>query len=137
MQQRHSDEARDAPMWSSLVESTRVDARAANCSCAAAYGVAGTVTQVIGEPPPGESPDKTYTRRSPIRRWSLSAQAGDDGSSTLDLIWRVVTEPTRCASMPRCLQMPREAPRSVAYVPLAPGVQRSADNAKANERNMA
>ncbi|HEU5076457.1 MAG TPA: translocation/assembly module TamB domain-containing protein, partial [Polyangiaceae bacterium] len=52
--------------------------------------VTARVTQAIGEPPPGQSPDRTFLTVDLrlFRRWSLSAQVGDEGGSSLDLIWR-------------------------------------------------
>ncbi len=52
--------------------------------------VTARVTQAIGEPAPGQSPDRTFLTLDfrLFRRWSLSAQVGDEGGSTLDLIWR-------------------------------------------------
>lgn len=48
------------------------------------------VTRAIGEPVPGESPDRTFlTLELRLKRsWALSAIIGDHGASTLDLIWR-------------------------------------------------
>jgi len=48
------------------------------------------VTRAIGEPVPGESPDRTFlTLELRLKRsWALSAIVGDHGASTLDLIWR-------------------------------------------------
>ena len=48
------------------------------------------VTQAIGEAPPGQSPDRTFLTVDLrlFKRWSLSAQVGDEGGSSLDLIWR-------------------------------------------------
>jgi translocation and assembly module TamB len=48
------------------------------------------VTRAIGEPVPGESPDRTFlTLELRLKRsWALSAVIGDHGASTLDLIWR-------------------------------------------------
>lgn len=52
--------------------------------------ITGRVTQAIGEPVPGQSPDRTFFTLDfrLFRRWSLSAQVGDEGGSSLDLIWR-------------------------------------------------
>ncbi|HVZ32878.1 MAG TPA: translocation/assembly module TamB domain-containing protein, partial [Polyangiaceae bacterium] len=52
--------------------------------------VAVEVTQALGEPAPGESPDRTYVTID-LRvgsTWSVSTTVGDLGSSALDLIWR-------------------------------------------------
>ena len=48
------------------------------------------VTRAIGNPNPGQSPDRTFlTVELRLKRfWALSAIVGDHGSSTLDLIWR-------------------------------------------------
>lgn len=48
------------------------------------------VTQALGEAPPGQSPDRTFLTVDLrlFTRWSLSAQVGDEGGSSLDLIWR-------------------------------------------------
>jgi translocation and assembly module TamB len=50
----------------------------------------GRVTQAIGEPSPGQSPDRTFLTLDLrlFRKWSLSTQVGDEGASTVDLIWR-------------------------------------------------
>jgi translocation and assembly module TamB len=52
--------------------------------------VAAKVTQAIGEPTPGQSPDRTFLTAE-LRlasAWSLSTMVGDKGASALDLIWR-------------------------------------------------
>jgi translocation and assembly module TamB len=48
------------------------------------------ITRAIGEPAPGQSPDRTFlTLELRLRQaWSLLARVGDRGASTLDLIWR-------------------------------------------------
>jgi autotransporter translocation and assembly factor TamB len=48
------------------------------------------VTRAIGEPPPGQSPDRTFLTLELrlLRSWALSGVVGDRGSSSLDLIWR-------------------------------------------------
>lgn len=48
------------------------------------------ITRAIGEPSPGQSPDRTFlTLEFRLSRyWALSAVVGDQGASTLDLIWR-------------------------------------------------
>lgn len=48
------------------------------------------VTQAIGEAPPGTSPDRTFLTVDLrlFRRWSVAAQVGDAGGSSLELIWR-------------------------------------------------
>ncbi|MFZ5893559.1 MAG: translocation/assembly module TamB domain-containing protein [Myxococcota bacterium] len=48
------------------------------------------VTRALGEPPPGQSPDRTFlTLELRLQRsWAVSAIVGDRGASVLDLIWR-------------------------------------------------
>jgi autotransporter translocation and assembly factor TamB len=48
------------------------------------------VTRALGEPTPGQSPDRTFlTMELRLKRaWALSAVVGDRGASALDLIWR-------------------------------------------------
>jgi translocation and assembly module TamB len=48
------------------------------------------VTRAVGEPAPGQSPDRTFlTLELRLQRaWALSAIVGDRGASSLDLIWR-------------------------------------------------
>jgi translocation and assembly module TamB len=52
--------------------------------------VAARVTQALGEPSPGQSPDRTFLtvefRLSSA--WSLSTMVGDKGASAVDVIWR-------------------------------------------------
>jgi translocation and assembly module TamB len=52
--------------------------------------VAARVTQALGEPAPGQSPDRTFLtvefRFSSA--WSLSTMVGDKGASAVDVIWR-------------------------------------------------
>src|SRR5690606_24116077 len=52
--------------------------------------ITARVTQAIGEPPPGRSPDRTFLTVDfrLFRRWSLSTQVGDEGGSTLEMLWR-------------------------------------------------
>ncbi|HEY8947232.1 MAG TPA: translocation/assembly module TamB domain-containing protein, partial [Polyangiaceae bacterium] len=52
--------------------------------------VTARVTRAVGDPPTGQSPDRTFlTLDFRIQRaWSLSAMIGDRGASALDLIWR-------------------------------------------------
>lgn len=52
--------------------------------------VAAKVTQAIGEPTPGQSPDRTFltVELRLASAWSLSTMVGDKGASALDLIWR-------------------------------------------------
>ena len=52
--------------------------------------VAAKVTQALGEPSPGQSPDRTFLTLD-LRlasTWSLSTMIGDRGASAVDLIWR-------------------------------------------------
>ena len=52
--------------------------------------VAAKVTQALGEPVPGQSPDRTFITVD-LRlatSWSLSTTVGDHGATALDLIWR-------------------------------------------------
>lgn len=48
------------------------------------------VTRALGEPSPGQSPDRTFlTLELRLKRsWAISAVVGDHGASALDLIWR-------------------------------------------------
>ena len=48
------------------------------------------VRRDIGDPPPGESPDRTFlTLELRLQRsWAISAVIGDRGASILDLLWR-------------------------------------------------
>lgn len=52
--------------------------------------VAAKVTQALGEPSPGQSPDRTFltVELRLLSAWSLSTMVGDRGASALDLIWR-------------------------------------------------
>lgn len=52
--------------------------------------VAAKVTQAIGEPTPGQSPDRTFltVELRLASAWSLSTMVGDKGATALDLIWR-------------------------------------------------
>jgi autotransporter translocation and assembly factor TamB len=52
--------------------------------------VAARVTQALGEPAPGQSPDRTFltVELRFASAWSLSTMIGDKGASALDLIWR-------------------------------------------------
>jgi translocation and assembly module TamB len=52
--------------------------------------VAAKVTQALGEPTPGQSPDRTFltVELRLASAWSLSTMVGDRGASALDLIWR-------------------------------------------------
>lgn len=52
--------------------------------------VAARVTQAIGDPAPGQSPDRTFLtiELRLASAWSLSTMIGDRGASALDLIWR-------------------------------------------------
>ncbi len=79
---------------SSLDVSTRVDTSTGEARPELVVQVtprlSARVTQAIGEPAPGQSPDRTFLTLDfrLFRRWSLSAQVGDEGGSTLDMIWR-------------------------------------------------
>jgi translocation and assembly module TamB len=52
--------------------------------------VAARVTQALGEPTPGQSPDRTFltVELRLASSWSLSTMIGDRGASAVDLIWR-------------------------------------------------
>jgi translocation and assembly module TamB len=52
--------------------------------------IAAKVTQALGEPSPGQSPDRTFLtiELRLASAWSLSTMIGDRGASALDLIWR-------------------------------------------------
>ena len=52
--------------------------------------VSARVTQALGEPAPGQSPDRTFltVEFRFARAWSLSTMVGDKGASAVDLIWR-------------------------------------------------
>jgi autotransporter translocation and assembly factor TamB len=52
--------------------------------------VAAKVTQALGEPVPGQSPDRTFVTLDLrlANSWSLSTMVGDRGASAFDLIWR-------------------------------------------------
>jgi translocation and assembly module TamB len=52
--------------------------------------VAAKVTQALGEPVPGQSPDRTFVTVDLrlANNWSLSTMVGDRGASAFDLIWR-------------------------------------------------
>ena len=52
--------------------------------------ISARVTRALGEPAPGQPPDRTFATldfrlKGP---WSLEAMVGDRGASALDLIWR-------------------------------------------------
>jgi translocation and assembly module TamB len=52
--------------------------------------VAARVTQALGEPTPGQSPDRTFVTLE-LRiasAWALSTMVGDRGATAFDLIWR-------------------------------------------------
>jgi translocation and assembly module TamB len=52
--------------------------------------VAAKVTEALGEPVPGQSPDRTFVTLD-LRlgsNWSLSTTVGDRGASAFDMIWR-------------------------------------------------
>jgi translocation and assembly module TamB len=48
------------------------------------------LTRAIGEPAPGESPDRTFITLELrlLRAWAISGVVGDHGGSALELIWR-------------------------------------------------
>jgi translocation and assembly module TamB len=48
------------------------------------------LTRAIGDPAPGESPDRTFITLELrlLRSWAISGVVGDHGGSALDLIWR-------------------------------------------------
>jgi len=52
--------------------------------------VAARVTQALGEPSPGQSPDRTFVTLE-LRiasAWALSTMVGDRGATAFDMIWR-------------------------------------------------
>jgi translocation and assembly module TamB len=52
--------------------------------------IAARVTQAIGEPTPGQSPDRTFVtiELRIASAWALSTMIGDRGASAFDVIWR-------------------------------------------------
>lgn len=80
--------------FSSLDVSTRVDTSTGEARpelvLQVTPSVTARVTQAIGEAPPGQSPDRTFLTVDLrlFTRWSLSTQVGDEGGSSVDLIWR-------------------------------------------------
>jgi translocation and assembly module TamB len=48
------------------------------------------VAHVLGTPPPGESPDKSFVRLEWrfLRNWSLESTFGDRGSAVFDVVWK-------------------------------------------------
>jgi translocation and assembly module TamB len=52
--------------------------------------IAARVTQALGEPSPGQSPDRTFVtiELRIASSWALSTMVGDRGASALDIIWR-------------------------------------------------
>lgn len=52
--------------------------------------VAARVTRALAEPTAGQSPDRTFLTLDfrLFLKWSLAAQVGDQGASSLDLVWR-------------------------------------------------
>jgi translocation and assembly module TamB len=53
--------------------------------------VSARVTRALGEPGPGEPPDRTFATLD-LRiagRWSVATRVGDRGASALDLVWRL------------------------------------------------
>jgi hypothetical protein len=49
------------------------------------------VTRALGEPPPGQSPDRTFfTLELRLRRrWSIATIVGDHGGTALEIVWRL------------------------------------------------
>jgi autotransporter translocation and assembly factor TamB len=49
------------------------------------------LTRALGEPPPGQSPDRTFlTLELRLRqRWSISTIVGDRGGTGIEVLWRV------------------------------------------------
>ena len=52
--------------------------------------VAARVTQALGEPTPGQSPDRTFVtiELRVASAWALSTMVGDRGATAFDVIWR-------------------------------------------------
>jgi translocation and assembly module TamB len=53
--------------------------------------VSARVTRALGDPGPGEPPDRTFATLD-LRiagRWSVATRVGDRGASALDLVWRL------------------------------------------------
>jgi translocation and assembly module TamB len=52
--------------------------------------VAARVTQALGEPSPGQSPDRTFVtiELRVASAWALSTMVGDRGATAFDVIWR-------------------------------------------------
>lgn len=52
--------------------------------------VAARVTQALGEPSPGQSPDRTFVTLElrVASAWALSTMVGDRGATAFDVIWR-------------------------------------------------
>lgn len=52
--------------------------------------VAARVTQALGEPAPGQSPDRTFVTLElrVASAWALSTMVGDRGATAFDVIWR-------------------------------------------------
>lgn len=52
--------------------------------------VAARVTQALGEPAPGQSPDRTFVtiELRVASAWALSTMVGDRGATAFDVIWR-------------------------------------------------
>lgn len=48
------------------------------------------VAHVLGAPPPGESPDKSFVKLEwrMLRNWSLESTFGDRGSAVFDVVWK-------------------------------------------------
>ncbi len=52
--------------------------------------IAARITQALGEPSPGQSPDRTFVtiELRVASAWALSTTVGDRGASAVDVIWR-------------------------------------------------
>jgi hypothetical protein len=80
--------------FTSLDVSTRIDTSTGSARPELVFQVTprleARVTRAVGEPPAGQSPDRTFlTLELRIRQnWALSGTLGDYGASALDLIWR-------------------------------------------------
>jgi translocation and assembly module TamB len=75
---------------------TRVDTSDANSpnpelAVQISKSVSASVTYKLGVPPPGQNPDRTLVTLDWrfVRDWSLAAVVGDQGSTALDVMWRM------------------------------------------------
>jgi hypothetical protein len=52
--------------------------------------VAAKLTYAVGDPSPGQSPDRTFisVELRMTGNWGISTTVGDRGASALDLMWR-------------------------------------------------